>query len=141
MFAYLSLMVTAFLAATVVPFYSEALLLVLLQQGKNAFWLWASATAGNTLGSIVNWYIGRYSLKFRDSRWFPVSPKWLARAQRWFAKYGVWSLLFTWLPIGGDTLTLVAGIMRVNFWIFLVLVCLGKAARYAMAIYAFEAVT
>jgi membrane protein YqaA with SNARE-associated domain len=141
MLSYLSLALTAFLAATIVPFYSEALLIVFLQQGKNAFWLWVAATAGNTLGSVVNWYVGRYALRFRESRWFPVSEKWLKRAQHWFAKYGVWSLLFTWMPVGGDTLTLVAGVMKVNFWLFFVLVLLGKAARYAIAIYAFQAVT
>lgn len=138
--AYLYLGLTALLAATIVPFYSETLLVFFLEEGHSPFGLWASATIGNTLGAVVNWFLGRYALHFKDRRWFPISESMLKRSQAWFGKYGVWSLLFSWLPIGGDTLTLVAGVMRVNFWLFLLLAFLGKAFRYALAIWAWEAV-
>jgi membrane protein YqaA with SNARE-associated domain len=130
--AYLGLFFSAFLAATLVPAYSEILFAALVSAGYDplALWLWAST--GNTLGSVVNWFLGRYLLRFRDRRWFPFKEKNLARAQSWFQKYGVWSLLMAWLPIGGDALTFVAGIMRVRFPIFIVLTAIGKGSRYAI---------
>jgi len=86
------------------------------------------------LGSAVNWALAVYLLRFREHRWFPFREERLGRAQRWFQRYGVWSLLLAWAPIGGDALTFVAGLMRVNFWVFLALVAIGKAARYAALI-------
>jgi len=71
MTAYLILAATAFLAATIIPFYSELILVPLLLEGRNPLALWTAATAGNTLGAVVNWWIGRYLLHFEDRRWFP----------------------------------------------------------------------
>ena len=131
MIVYGSLFLTAFLAATLLPAYSEVLFTGLLLKGHDPWLLWLSASAGNTLGSAVNWALAVYFLKFRERRWFPFRPERLGRAQRWFQRYGVWSLLLAWAPVGGDALTFVAGLMRVNFWVFLALVAAGKAARYA----------
>ena len=78
-----------------------------------ALWVWASA--GNTLGSAVNWLLGRYLLHFQDRRWFPFKQDNLGIAQRWFQKYGTWSLLLAWAPVGGDALTFIAGIYGMNF--------------------------
>ena len=130
--AYLGLFFSAFLAATLVPAYSEILFAGLVSAGYDplALWLWASA--GNTLGSAVNWGLGRYLLHFQDRRWFPFQQKNMAQAQGWFQKFGVWSLLFAWLPIGGDALTFIAGIMRVRFIVFITLTAVGKASRYAI---------
>lgn len=130
--AYLGLFFSAFLAATLVPAYSEILFAGLVSAGYDplALWLWASA--GNTLGSAVNWGLGRYLLHFQDRRWFPFQQKNMAQAQGWFQKFGVWSLLFAWLPIGGDALTFIAGIMRVRFIVFITLTAIGKASRYAI---------
>ena len=130
--AYLGLFFSAFLAATLVPAYSEILFAGLVSAGYDplALWLWAST--GNTLGSAVNWVLGRYLLHFQDRRWFPFKEKNLGLAQRWFQKYGVWSLLLAWLPIGGDALTFIAGIMRVHFIVFIILTAIGKATRYAV---------
>jgi membrane protein YqaA with SNARE-associated domain len=80
----------------------------------------------------VNWVLGRYLLHFQDRRWFPFKGDGMQTAQKWFQKYGVWSLLMAWAPVGGDALTFVAGIMRVRFSIFIVLTGIGKAARYAI---------
>ena len=91
----------------------------------------AIATFGNTLGAAVNWGLGRFLLHFRDRRWFPADRPALDRAQRWFQRYGVWSMLLAWLPVVGDALTIVAGIMRVRFVVFVALVAIGKGARYA----------
>jgi membrane protein YqaA with SNARE-associated domain len=132
---YLSLMFTGFLAATLIPASSEALLLVLFQQGYTPWLLWLAATTGNTLGSCVNWFLGREIVRFRDRRWFPVSPQQLQKAQALFNRYGTWSLLLAWLPVVGDPLTLVAGVLRVRFVLFLLLVATGKSLRYAVVIY------
>jgi membrane protein YqaA with SNARE-associated domain len=130
--AYLGLFAVAFLAATVLPAYSEVMFAGLLAAGEDPLHLWAWATAGNTLGAALNWLIGRYLLRFQGRRWFPFRPEMLARAQRWFQRYGVWSLLLAWAPVGGDALTFVAGVMRVRFWLFLLLTAIGKGARYAI---------
>lgn len=132
---YLSLMLTGFLAATLIPASSEALLLALFQQGYTPWLLWLAATTGNTLGSCVNWMIGREILRFRDKRWFPVSAERLQNAQTHFSRYGVWSLLLAWLPVIGDPLTFVAGVLRVRFTLFFVLVATGKGLRYAVLIF------
>lgn len=131
---YLGLFASAFLAATLVPAYSELLFAALVTAGHDPFALWLWASTGNTLGSAVNWYIGRYLLKFQDRRWFPFRAGSLAHAQRWFQRYGVWSLLMAWLPIGGDALTFVAGVMRVRFAVFILLTAIGKSSRYAMVL-------
>lgn len=129
--AYLSLFGIAFLAATILPAYSEILFATLISQGYDPFLLWFFATLGNTLGSALNWVMGRYLLHFQDRRWFPFREDSLGRSQRWFQKYGVWSLLMAWAPIGGDALTFIAGIMRVKFLLFFLLTGIGKGLRYA----------
>ena len=139
--AYLSLFGAAFLAATLVPAYSEILFAGLLAAGHEPWALWAWATAGNTLGAAVNWVLGRYLLHFQDRRWFPFRADTLGTAQRWFQKYGVWSLLLAWAPVGGDALTFIAGMMRVRFWLFFLLTGIGKGARYAILLGIVEIVT
>lgn len=133
--AYLGLLLSAFGAATLLPLQSEALLVGLLLGGQHAIWaLFAVATLGNVLGAWVNWLLGRSIEHYRNRRWFPVSPPRLLQAQRWYARYGRWSLLLSWLPLVGDPLTLVAGVMRERLWIFLAIVTLAKAGRYAVLI-------
>jgi membrane protein YqaA with SNARE-associated domain len=129
---YVSLFLVSFLAATIVPAYSEVVFAGLLAAGHEPLLLWAWATAGNTLGSAVNWILGRYLLHFQDRRWFPFRGESLQGAQRWFQRYGVWSLLLAWAPVGGDALTFAAGIMRVRFDVFIVLTGIGKGTRYAV---------
>ncbi|MBO6850750.1 MAG: DedA family protein [Marinobacter sp.] len=133
--AYLTLFLTAFAAATLLPAYSEVLLGTLVTQGYSLWWLWVWATAGNTLGSVVNGVIGRQVDRFKNKRWFPVSERQLERARERFNRYGQWSLLLGWLPIGGDALTLVGGIMRVPWLNFVVLVAIGKGVRYAFVLW------
>lgn len=132
--SYLTLFGSAFLAATFLPFYSEVILIALLVQGEPPWLLWAVATAGNTLGAAVSWLMGRYLLHYQDRRWFPFSAATLAKVQPWFQRYGVWTLLFAWLPLGGDALPFIAGIMRVHPLLMLALCGLGKGARYAVIV-------
>ena len=132
---YGALFVSAFLAATILPVSSEAVLAGLIAAGKgDPFALFTVATVGNTLGSVVNWLIGRGIAHFRDRPWFPVSTERYEAATRQYNKYGVWSLLLAWLPFVGDPLTVVAGALRVPLARFVLLVAIGKAARYAMVI-------
>ncbi len=135
MISYLALFGSAFLAATILPFYSEVLLYALLREGLDPVMLVIVATLGNTLGAVVNWVLGLYLLHFQDRRWFYFSSAQIDKAQRWFQRYGFWSLLLAWMPIGGDALTLIAGIMRVRLWLFLLLVGTGKALRYVTVVY------
>jgi membrane protein YqaA with SNARE-associated domain len=93
------------------------------------------ATLGNTLGAVVNWLLGLFLLRFRERRWFYFNQRQIENAQAWFQRYGFWSLLFAWLPIVGDALTLVAGVMRVRLWLFLLLVGGGKALRYISVVF------
>lgn len=135
MLAYCSLFFSGLLAATLFPASSELLLLALLQQGYSPLWLFIAATAGNTLGSCINWYLGLKLRTFQHKRWFPVSAAALGRAQLQFQRFGLGSLLFAWLPVVGDPLTLIAGVLKVRFPVFLLLVFSGKAARYAILIW------
>lgn len=135
MLSYISLFISSFLAASLFPASSEVLLLALLQQGYLPWLLFIVATLGNTLGSCFNWYLGSKLEHYKHQRWFPVAPAALARAQQHFQRFGSWSLLFAWLPIIGDPLTLIAGVLKVRFRLFLVLVCSGKALRYAVLIW------
>ncbi len=135
MLAVAGLFAASFLAATILPFYSEVILFALLRAGHDPFLLVAVATLGNTLGAVVNWWLGRFLLHFQDRRWFPVKVADVARAQRWFQRYGVWSLAFAWLPVGGDALTFIAGVMRVRLPLFLVLVGGGKLLRYVAVVF------
>ncbi len=128
---YLGLFLSAFAAATLFPMQSEAALVGLLLTDSHAVWaLVAAASFGNVAGSFVNWVLGRSIERFRDKRWFPVSEKALQRAQRWYRRYGRWSLLLSWMPIIGDPLTLAAGIMKEPLSVFLVLVPIAKTGRY-----------
>lgn len=128
---YLGLFATAFLAATLIPVSSEVVLGALsTAQGFDIWLLVAVASTGNTLGSVVNWLLGRYCLQWRDRRWFPMKPATLMRATERFNRYGLWSLLLAWVPIVGDPLTFAAGVLGVRFPIFVTLVAIGKTARY-----------
>lgn len=127
----IGLFVVAFLAATLLPLQSELTLSALLMTTTiSPLVLVATASAGNVLGALLNWWLGGRLETYKDKRWFPVTPAALQRAQGIYFKYGRWSLLFSWLPFIGDALTLMAGVMRENKWVFLALVTMAKAGRY-----------
>lgn len=131
MIAYLGLFLSALIAATVLPMQSEAVLVGLLIAGTNSVpALIVVATIGNVLGSLINWGLGRYLLRFQGRPWFPGSQERLSQAQGWYRRYGRWSLLGSWLPVVGDPLTVAAGLMKEPIGPFLVLVTLAKGTRY-----------
>ena len=125
------LFAVAFIAATILPAQSETALVGLLVAGMHSpVMLVVVASLGNVLGAVVNWSLGRGVERFRDRRWFPVGPTALGSATGWYRRWGRWSLLLSWAPIGGDALTVAAGILREPLWSFLVLVTIAKTGRY-----------
>ena len=130
--AYAGLFAAAFIAATVLPMQSEAALVALLLSGYSPWALLIVASTGNVLGSVINWLLGRGIERFRGRRWFPANEAALTRAQRWYQRYGKWSLLLSWAPVIGDPLTVIAGVMRESLPVFLLLVTIAKVGRYAV---------
>lgn len=128
---YGGLFLAALAAATILPMQSEAALVGLLLTGAYPTWaLIAVASLGNVLGAVINWGLGRGVARFQHRPWFPVKLAALARAEAWYRRYGKWSLLLSWAPIVGDPLTVVAGVLREPFPVFLVIVTVAKVGRY-----------
>ena len=130
---YLSLFGISFLAATIFPAQSELVLAGMLAMGRFDPWiLIVTATTGNVLGSVLNWVMGRYLHGYKDRRWFPISPTHLDRAEHAFKRWGLWTLLLSWVPVIGDPLTLAAGLLRVPLKLFVPIVLVAKAGRYLL---------
>ncbi|WP_292289185.1 YqaA family protein [Marivita sp.] len=124
------LFIVAFGAATILPFQSEIVFVALQVRGDIPIsWIVIVASIGNILGSGLNYVMGRVLERYKDRRWFPTSEAQLERARAWYQKWGVWTLLFSWAPLG-DALTIVAGVMRTNVWLFFLLVSIAKTIRY-----------
>ncbi|PTV97387.1 membrane protein YqaA with SNARE-associated domain [Rhodobacter aestuarii] len=137
MLALIGLFFAALLAATLVPAQSETVLVGLILAGAHPLWgLLVVATAGNVLGALINWGLGRFLGHHAGARWFPVSPKALERARNAYARWGHWSLWGAWLPIVGDPLTFAAGLLREPMWRFLAVVTLAKGGRYLVLAWA-----
>ena len=133
---YLSLFVISFLAATILPFSSELTLAGLIATSNyDNLLLLIFASFGNVLGSIINWTLGFYSRNLTTKKWFPFKDKQIENSSKWFNRLGKWSLLFAWVPVIGDPLTLAAGLFRVKFLEFLILVSIGKFSRYFLIYY------
>ena len=133
---YLSLFFISFLAATILPFSSELTLAGLISTSNyDNLILLVVASFGNVLGSVFNWSLGFYSRNLSTKKWFPFKETQIERSSKWFSKFGKWSLLFAWLPIVGDPLTFVAGLLRVRFFDFIILVAIGKVSRYLIIFY------
>ena len=133
---YISLFLISFLAATILPFSSEVTLATLIASSNyNNLSLLIFASLGNILGSVVNWVLGFHSRNLATKKWFPFKDKQIKKSSSWFNRFGKWSLLFAWVPIIGDPLTLAAGLLRVKFIEFLILVTIGKVSRYIVIFY------
>jgi len=132
-----ALFFSALISATLFPGGSEALLIYRLHEGGHALSLVLIATAGNVLGSLITYAMGRLGNAALHKRWLRISEASVARAEHWFDRFGKPALLFAWLPIVGDPLCLVAGLLRCNISLFLLLVTIGKLARYTLLAWAF----
>ncbi len=133
---YLSLFIISFLAATILPFSSELTLAgLIVTSNYDNLLLLIVASFGNVLGSVVNWALGFYSRNLSSKKWFPFKETQIEKSSKWFRKFGKWSLLFAWFPVLGDPLTLIAGLLRVKFLDFIILVAIGKVTRYLVVFY------
>jgi len=129
--SYLAVFLSAFVAATLLPAQSEAVLsFYILSAPQTVFALILVATVGNVLGSVVNWVVGFYATRFQKRKWFPATPSQIQRAEKFYRKYGRYSLLLSWVPFIGDPITVIAGVLREPIFSFLLLVTIAKSARY-----------
>ena len=126
---YLILFIIAFISATLFPLGSEALLIYDITQGYNIYLLLLFATLGNSLGSVVNYFLGLKGEEYLINKNL-LNEKYILKAKNYFDKYGGWSILFSWLPIIGDPITFVAGVLKYDFKKFLILVVVAKFSRY-----------
>ncbi|WP_434617859.1 YqaA family protein [Tabrizicola sp. M-4] len=130
--ALLGLFVAAFVAATPVPFQSEIIFAGLLAAEPGRFWvILLVASVANVLGSLLTYGLGRGAVALPLPERFRISQTTLDRAAGWYGRWGVWSLLLSWAPLG-DALTFAAGVMRTPVWLFLLLVGVAKTGRYAV---------
>jgi membrane protein YqaA with SNARE-associated domain len=133
---YIILFLVAFASATLLPMGSEGLLLYDISQGYTVWILWLVASVGNTLGSMVNYWLGFKGEAYLENKGY-VSQEKMDRARASFDRYGGWTLLLSWVPIIGDPLTFIAGVLKYRFWWFTVIVAVAKATRYAVIVLMF----
>lgn len=132
---YFGMFVAAFLAATILPLSSEVVLTILLLNGLSPIALVSVATLGNVLGSLTNYGLGYWASLAYIKKWLKMSEEEFVRAERRFKKYGLFSLCFAWVPIVGDPITVIAGILRIRLLWFVLLVTAGKLVRYIVISY------
>lgn len=128
---YAGLFLAALAAGSALPVPSEAAFAGVVLTTTDPLWIAITvATTGNVVGSFINSLIGRGVETLKHKRWFPASERQLEKAKVWYHRYGRWSLLLSFVPIIGDPLTIVAGVMREPLWSFIPLVTIAKGARY-----------
>ena len=132
---YIGLFIAAFLAATILPLSSEVVLSTLLLNGLSPVALVTIATLGNVLGSLANYALGYWASLKVIKKWLKISEDEFVRAEQRFRKYGLFSLCFAWVPIIGDPITVIAGILRIRLLWFVLLVTAGKLIRYIVVSY------
>lgn len=135
---YWGMFLAAFLAATILPFGSEPVLLALLYANLNPVWLLVAATLGNTLGGYTSYGLGYLGKWHWLKKWFGLNQKQITKAQNTIERFGVWSALLCWVPIIGDPIAIILGFFRISFWKVALLMAIGKLARYWAIIYWFE---
>lgn len=130
--AFWGLALVAFLAATILPFSSELAVTGMVAQGYPVAAVVLVATIGNVLGSLTNYALGRWAGRAAVIRLLRVTEDSLSQAEDRFKRYGTVALLLAWVPVIGDPLTVIAGVLRVKVGMFVLLVTVGKCARYAV---------
>jgi membrane protein YqaA with SNARE-associated domain len=133
-YGYTGLFLASFLASTILPFGSEGVVVILIYMGFNVPAVVLVASTGNFLGACTSYYIG---LKGRDyiEKYLRIGPDEIKKAETYFSKYGSYVLLFTWIPLIGDALTVAGGLLRLRFLIFSIFVFTGKFLRYLAVAY------
>lgn len=136
---YITLFFTALGAATFLPIASEVLILYYKEQSYDYFLLLLSSSTGNTLGSYVNYLLGKYASIWAIRKNY-MSEKYIKKSTRYVEKYGGYALLLSWMPIIGDPITFAAGVLRYGQWKFIVIVFIAKLVRYGFLLYMYDLV-
>ena len=131
-YGYIYLFILSFMASTVIPIGSEWLLISMVMKGFDPVLAVSTATAGNTLGACTTYGIGIYGSTWVTQKLFRMDENSQKRAEKFYARYGIWSLLFSWLPLVGDSICFAGGLLRIHFGMFVVLVSAGKLFRYGL---------
>ena len=135
--AYLIIFLVSLSAATILPVSSEATMLYYLNEGESPWILFVLAGTGNVLGSVINYFIGKKGVDYLLSH-KKITPERIKKSEILFQKYGTYALLFSWAPIIGDPLTLVAGVLHFSFKKFLLIVSIAKFGRYLLLILGYQ---
>jgi len=136
---YILLFFTALGAATFLPIASEVLIIYYIEQSYNQALLLLFASTGNTLGSYINFLLGKYASIWAIRKNY-MSEKYINKSTKYVEKYGGYALLLSWMPIIGDPITFAAGVLRYHVYKFIVIVFIAKLARYAFLIFLFNSV-
>ena len=132
-YGYWGMLLTAFLAGSVFPFSSEAVMVGLLATPSIDAWtLVIYAIVGNVLGGMFNYGVGRLGKSEWIERWLKISPEKMERAKRFMAGRGAWMGFFAFVPVLGSAITVTLGLMRANVIISLVSMTIGKLLRYCL---------
>lgn len=131
---YWGLFLSAFLAGTILPFSSEAVLLACVGLGLDPVWSTLATTAGNALGGLTCYWIGHLGKMEWIEKYFKVDQKQLDKAVRFIHGKGAWMALFSFLPVIGDAILIALGLMRANVWIVGLSMTIGKLGRYAILV-------
>mgnify|MGYP003475564393 FL=1 len=126
---YLILFITSLISATLFPLGSEALLIYDIKEGYNLYLLLLFATIGNSLGSVINYFLGLKGEEYLLKKSL-IKESYIIKCKKYFDKYGLYTILFSWLPIIGDPITFMAGILKYDFKKFLIFVIIAKFSRY-----------
>lgn len=129
MIVYITLFVVSFASATLLPMGSEVLLLYDISLGYSLVWIWLVATLGNTLGSVVNYILGYKGEEYLESKDY-LQKETISKYKHYFQRYGGWLILLAWMPIIGDPITFIAGVLKYRFRYFVLLVTISKGMRY-----------
>ena len=127
--------ISAFLAGSILPFSSEVVMAGLQMAGASALGLLVWGTLGNTLGTLVNYWIGSLGKEEWITTYLKISPEKLKEGKHYVEKYGAWAGLFTWLPVLGEGLAVAMGYLRTPLWLSALTMLIGKGARYAIVIF------
>ncbi len=130
---YLTLFLFALISTTLFPLGSEALLIYNIKAGYNLYFLLFFATLGNVLGSCINYYLGLKGEEYLVKKRYLKEEK-IEKYKTFFDKYGRLALLLSWIPIIGDPITFIAGILKYDFKIFVLLVTFSKFGRYLVLV-------
>lgn len=131
---YWGMFLSAFLAGTILPFSSEAVLLACVGLGLDPVWSTLTTTAGNALGGVTCYWIGHLGKMEWIEKYFKVNQKQLDKAARFIHGKGAWMALFSFLPVIGDAILIALGLMRANVWIVSISMTIGKLGRYAVLV-------